>query len=98
MWKQNMTVLLSINLSTVLDMSTQDALQLFVENRDFSHLPKGGICCLTLQIISFVGISFFDIFHLIRVFMKGDSTTQSTKINKIFPENLRIALFLPKLF
>lgn len=78
-----MTVFLSLKLSRVLDMKTQDALELFVKNRSFS-------CC---QRQIFVALEYCRLWELstmaesynpIRIFMKGNSAIQSAeKKNKI---------------
>ena len=79
-----MTVL-SLKLSRVLDMNTQDALELFMKNQKFLLLPKADICCFTL--LGYCHLwelsAMAVIFNLIRIFMKGNSAIRSAENKEI---------------
>lgn len=94
MWKQNMTVL-SLKLSRILDVNTQNALEIFVVvgwgvgggqgGQKFLLLQKAGICWFT-WVLPFVGTLSYNyktiIFNLIRIFMKGTLLFEVQKIKK----------------
>lgn len=87
MWKQNMTVL-SLKLSRVLDVNTQNALELFVVGwgGSFSCCKGRYLLVYSTWVLPFVGILSYDsktiIFNLIRIFMKGTLLFKVQKIKK----------------
>lgn len=88
-----MTVL-SLKLSRVLDVNTQNALELFVgkikknknKNRSFSCCKGRYLLLYSTWVLPFVGTLNYDyktiIFNLIRIFMKGTLLFKVQKIKK----------------
>lgn len=86
-----MTVL-SLKLSRVLDVNTQNALELFVgktkkqTNRSFSCCKGRYLLLYSTWVLPFVGTLNYDyktiIFNLIRIFMKGTLLFKVQKIKK----------------